>query len=59
MSTATQKKRGFKMSLILDYQYTEKYTKTGKLVKNWSVVNYEHWEKVKQAKKANLIKGRK
>ena len=34
MSTATQKKRGFNMSLMLDYQYTEKYTKTGKLVKN-------------------------
>ena len=39
------------MNLAFKYTYTETRLKNGYLLKNRSYINYEHWNKVKQAKK--------
>jgi len=57
MSTATQKKKGFKMSLILDYQYSEKVYKIGnktKILKSWSYQNHEHNKRAIKARKEGV-----
>ena len=39
------------MNLVFKYTYIEKYLKNGYLLNNRSYINYEHYNKVKQARK--------
>ena len=39
------------MNLAYKYYYTEKIGKNGKKLKEYGYINYEHYNKVKQAKK--------
>ena len=38
-------------TLVYKYKYIEKYLKNGYLLKNRSYINYDHYNKVKQARK--------